>query len=268
MKTKNIHILLISLLLVSCSGYSKIQKSNDNDLKFTTARELYEKGKYIQVATLLESVLPAFRATEKGEEALYLTAMSYLKNKDYFMARGYFSSYYRSYPRGKYAEDSKFYVGYCYYKDSPDVKLDQSSTTLALEELFTFADLYPASPRLPEVLAMVKELQDKLAYKAYLNADLYYRLGNYMGNNYISSVVTATNALKEFPDSKYTEELSFLILKSKFKHAENSIEERMAERYRDTMDEYYHFVKQYPESKYQKEIQQIVAKSQKYLDRN
>jgi outer membrane protein assembly factor BamD len=269
MKAKNIYILLISVLfIVSCNSYSKIQKSSDNDLKFTTARELYEKGKYIQAATLFESVLPAFRGTEKGEEALYLLGMSYLKNKDYYMARGYFSNYYRSYPRGKYAEDSKFYVGYCYYKDSPDVKLDQTSTIQSLEELFLFADLYPNSSRLPEVLSMVKELQDKLAYKAYLNADLYYRLGNYMGNNYLSAVIAASNAIKEFPNSKYTEELSFLILKSKFQQAEKSVEAKMEERYRDTVDEYYNFIKQYPESKLRKEAQQILTKSQQYLDKN
>jgi len=254
------------LLLVSCGEYTKLQKSTDSNLKFAKAKEYYEKKKYIQAATLFESVLQTFKGTEKGEEALYLLAMSYLNNKDYLMARSYFASYYRSYPKGKYAEESKFYVGYSYYKDSPNPKFDQTSTTKALDELFLFAEIFPQSSRLPKVLEMTKELQDKLAYKAYLNVDLYYRLGNYKGNNYQSAVIGATNAIKEYPNSKYREELAFIILKSKFQQAEKSVLEKREDRYRDTVDEYYNFINDFPNSKFKKEAQQMFEKSQKQLN--
>jgi len=266
MKTKSIYILLLSLLLVSCGEYSKLVKSADSNLKFEKAKEYYAKKKYMQAATLFESVLYAFKGTEKGEEALYLLGMSYLNNKEYLTARSYFSSYFRSYPRGKYAEESKFYVGFCYYKDSPNPKFDQSSTTKALEELFLFSEFFPQSDRLPEVLTMVKEMQEKLAYKAYLNATLYYKLGNYMGNNYLSAVVAASNAIKEYPDSKHREELAFIILKSKYQQAEKSVQEKMEERYRDTVDEYYNFTNDFPNSKYAKEARQMLEKSQKRLN--
>ena len=266
MKTKSIYILLLSLLLVSCGEYSKLVKKGDNNLKFEKAKEYYAKKKYIQSAGLFESVLYAFKGTEKGEEALYFLGMSYLNNKDYLTARSYFASYYRSYPRGKYAEESKFQVGYCYYKDSPNPKFDQNSTTKALEELFLFAELYPQSTRLPEVLTMVKEMQEKLAYKAYLNANLYYKLGNYMGNNYLSAVIAASNAIREYPDSKHREELAFIILKSKYQQAEKSVQEKMEERYRDTVDEYYNFTNDFPNSKYAKEAQQMLEKSKKRLN--
>ncbi len=202
---------MLSLLLVSCSEYTKLQKSTDNNLKFEKAKEYYGKEKYLQAATLLEQVLPVFKGTEKGEEALFLLGMSYFKNKDYLTARSYFASYYRSYPKGKYAEESKFNVGYCYYKDSPNPKFDQASTTKALEELFLFSELFPQSKRLSEVLEMVKELQEKLAYKAYLNANLYYKLGNYKGNNYQSAVIAATNAIKEYPNSNRVNSIYFAL---------------------------------------------------------
>ena len=50
------------------------------------------------------------------------------------------------------------------------------------------------------------------------NAQLYYNLGNYMGNNYESAVITAKNALKEYPYSKYKEQLEMLVLKARFLH--------------------------------------------------
>ena len=263
---QNIYIFLLSFLLISCGKFAKLQKSTDNDLKFEKAKEYYEKKKYVQAAILFESVLPAFKGTEKGEEALYYVSMSYLNNKDYLTARSYFASYHRSYPKGKYAEDSKFYVGYCYYKTSPNPKFDQINTTKALDELFLFSELFPQSARLPEVLTMVKEMQEKLAYKAYLNATLYFKLGTYMGNNYLSAVITASNAIKDFPDSKYREELSFIILKSKYLQAEKSVQEKMEDRYRDTVDEYYNFVNEFPSSKYAKEAQQMFEKSKKQLN--
>ncbi len=53
------------------------------------------------------------------------------------------------------------------------------------------------------------ELQEKLAYKELLAVRLYFNLGTYMGNNYLSCVITAQNALKNYPYSKYREEFMF-----------------------------------------------------------
>ena len=94
---------------------------------------------------------------------------------------------------------------------------------------------------------------------------LYYNMGNYMGNNYLSCVITAQNALKEYPYTNLREELSILILKAKFEMAINSIEEKRLERYRETVDEYYAFKNEFPESKHLKEAERIFAESQKVL---
>jgi outer membrane protein assembly factor BamD len=258
--------VFVSLILFSCGGYNKTLKSADNELKFEKAKEYYAKKKYLQAAGLFESVVPVFRGTEKGEEASYLLAMSYFKNKDYLTAKNYFLSYCRNYPKGKYAEEARFNVGYCYYKDSPDVRLEQTATLKAIEEFALFADLYPQSSRLPEVVELMQEMQEKLAHKAYLNANLYYRMGNYMGNNYLSAIIVATDAIKDFPTSKYKEDLAMIILKSKYEQAQKSVPEKMAERYRDTVDEYYNFMNDFPDSKHKKEAQQILEKSIKHLN--
>lgn len=58
------------------------------------------------------------------------------------------------------------------------------------------------------------------------NANLYYNLGMYLGNNYQSAVIVAQNALKLFPYSKYKEDFEMLILKSKYQMARQSVEEK------------------------------------------
>ena len=112
---------------------------------------------------------------------------------------------------------------------------------------------------------MVFALQDKLVLKEYMSARLYYNLGNYRGNNYLSCVITAQNALKDYPYTNLREELSILILRAKYELAVYSVEEKKTERYRETVDEYYAFKNEFPESKYLKDAERIFKESQKIL---
>lgn len=267
MKRILVKILLVLVVgLTSCGGYNAVLKSTDNNLKYTKALEYYESGDYVKATTLLEAIIPSLRATEKGEEGLYKLAMSYFKNEDYEMAKSYFTTYSRGYPKGKYIEDAYYYIGYSYYKNSPDVKLDQKNTKKAIDAFLAFSEKFPQSDRLPEVAKLLAELQEKLVEKEYNNAMLYYKLGDYMGNNYLSAVVTATNAIKLYPDSKYKEELSFLILKSKFMQAEKSVEAKLKDRYRDTVDEYYNFINEFPNSQHKKEADKMFKKAKKSIE--
>ncbi len=252
--------------LASCGGYNKIVKSTDNDFKYEKAVEYFNKGEYYKAHTILETVGSAFRGTEKGENVVYMIAKSHYNNKDYISAKSYFSAYFRSYPQGQHAEECKFLTGKCLYYDSPDVKLDQASTVTAIDELLEFTNLYPSSQYKAEAVTLLGELQEKLAEKAYQNAKLYYNLGDYMGNNYRSAVITATNALKLYPDTKRKEDLSFLILESKYLQAVKSVESKMEDRYRDTDDEYYNYIGEFPNGKHKKDAERIHEKTRKYIN--
>ena len=97
------------------------------------------------------------------------------------------------------------------------------------------------------------------------SAILYYNLGNYLGNNYESCVITAQNALKDYPYTDYREELSILILRARHEMAIYSVEDKKMDRYRETVDEYYAFKNEFPESKYLKEAEKIFNESQKVI---
>ena len=86
-----------------------------------------------------------------------------------------------------------------------------------------------------------------------------------MGNNYQSAIITAQNALKEYPYTRYKETLSMLILKSKYQEAVQSIEEKKPERFRDVIDEYYSFINDYPSGEYSKEAENIFKVAKKYV---
>ena len=254
-------------LLASCTEYTKVMKSRDVDYKFDYAKRAYESKKYLQASTILNDIYTPLRGTAKGEEALFLLAMSYYENQDYTNANVFFKTYYQRYPKGKFAELSHYYSGYGFYLDSPDPQLDQTYTIKAIEELQNFLEKYPKSEKVPDAQKAIFEMQDKLTLKELQNAQLYYNLGNFMGNNYESAVIVAQNALKDYPYSKYREEFEFLILKSKYQQARNSVSEKMGERYSDVVDEYYSFVNNYPESKHLKEARTIFQIAEKHTSR-
>ena len=263
MKTNSFLVLIVVLTLFSCSDYQKLLKSDDAELKYTKAVEYFDKGDFMRASTLFDAIAIYYKGTDRSETVLNYMAKSYMGQKDYYSASEYYKTYVKTYPKGKYVVESKYMIGYCYYLDSPDARLDQSATINALTALQEFLDVYPESDRVTDANKLIEELTNKLAYKAYLNAKLYYNLGNYLGNNYESAVITAQNALKKFPSTSYREELIMLILDSKFEQAVQSIEEKKIERYRNAIDEYYNYINEYPTGKFRKQSDRIFNESKK-----
>lgn len=256
---------LLTLLLSGCGEYTKALKSRDVDYKFDYAKRAYNQKKYVQVTTLLTDVIVPLRGGPKGEEALFLLAMSYYENKDYLNSGVYFKNYYTRYPKGKYAELARFYSGYGYYLDSPDAQLDQTNTVKAIQELQGFLDYFPRSDKVTVAQNAIFEMQDKLTLKELQNAQLYYNLGNFLGNNYEAAIITAQNALKNYPYSKYREDFELLILKSKYQEARLSVDEKQRDRYQDVIDEYYSFENNFPDSKNLKEASNIYNLAKRHI---
>lgn len=260
-------LLFLTLILVStsCSEYQKLLKSNDNDLKYEKAMKYYDDGDYMRAATLFSGLISIYRGTEKSETSHFIYAECLFKMKDYLMAGHYYNLFVQNYPNSEQSEEAQFQTAYCSYKLSPNPRLDQTETYKALEGFQLFINLYPNSEKAKEATVLMDELRDKLVFKSYLSAKLYYNLGDYMGNNYQSAVIAARNTLDDFPDTKYREELSFLILDAKYIEAVNSVEAKQEDRLRDTLDEYYSFVNEYPESIYLHNANKIFEETSRLL---
>ncbi|EJX01727.1 outer membrane assembly lipoprotein YfiO [gut metagenome] len=272
---KYIIIALVSsgTLFTSCGEYNKVLKSTDYEYKYEAAKSYFGKGQYAKAATLLEEVVTILKGTAYAQESLYMLGMTYFNQGDYVTASHYFSTFYNTYPRGVYTEQARFYAGRALFLDTPEPRLDQTSTYKAIQELQMFMEYFPTSSRAQEAQQMIFDLQDKLVMKDYLSAKLYYDLGSYTGNstytttgnNYLSCIVTAQNALKDYPYTKMREELSLLVLRAKYDMAKASVLEKMEERMRDAIDEYYSFKNEFPESKHMKEVENIFKNARKYV---
>ena len=273
MKKNIIITLLAAASLTSCGEYNKLLKSTDYEYKYEAAKNYFAKGQYNRSATLLNELITILKGTDKAEESLYMLGMSYYNQKDYQTAAQTFITYFNTYPRGTFTELARFHAGKSLFLDTPEPRLDQSSTYQAIQQLQMFMEYFPNSTKKQEAQDMIFALQDKLVLKDYLAAKLYYDLGSYTGNstysttgnNYLSCIVTAQNALKDYPYTKMREDLSILVLRAKYDMAKASVEEKKEERMRETIDEYYSFKNEFPESKYLKEAEKIFNESQKVI---
>ena len=273
MKKYIVAALLLGGALSSCGEYNTVLKSTDYEYKYEAAKGYFAKGQNSRAATLLEELIPILKGTANAEESAYMLAMTYFNQGDYISASHYFNVYYTTYPRGTYTELARFFCGKALYLDTPEPRLDQSSTYKAIQELQMFIEYFPESSRKDLAQDMIFELQDKLVEKEYLSAKLYYDLGSYTGNtvysstgnNYLAAVVTAQNVLRDYPYTKRREDLSILILRAKYDMAKESVLAKQEERMRETIDEYYAFKNEFPESKYMPEVEKIFQDASKYV---
>jgi len=265
MKKVSFFLLIVVLTFISCGDYQKLLKSDDAELKFNKAVEYFDKGDFMRASTLFDAIASYYKGTDRSETVLNYMAKSYMGQKDYFSASEYYKTYVKTYPKGKYVIESKYMIGYCEYLDSPDARLDQTQTCNAIASFQEFIDIYPESERIQDANKLLDELNNKLAYKAYLNSKLYFNLGNYLGNNYESAVISAQNALKKYPTTTYREDLAMIILNSKYEQAVQSIEEKKIERYRSTIDEYYNYINEFPNGKFKKQADKIFNESKKIV---
>lgn len=259
-------LVLLLLVLASCSEYQTLYKSSDYEYKYEAAKQFYTQGDYMKCYTILNEVVSYLKGSDKGEDAAYMIGMAFLRDGDYDNATASFRQYYLFYPRGTYAELCRFYSGKAQYLNVPEFELDQTSTYTAISELQVFIEYYPDSPYRAEAESMVFELQDHLARKEYGSAKLYYDLGTYLGNNYLSCIVTAQNALKEYPYTKYREDLSILVVRAMYAQSRESHFSVQGDRFRQTLDECYAFKNEFDQSQYLEEVDDILAYCEKVIE--
>jgi outer membrane protein assembly factor BamD len=258
------------LLFSSCAHeFNQVYKSPDYLYKYEYAKECYANGKYTRATTLLQELIVQLKGRNAEQESLFMLALSEYDNRDYETAAEAFKKYVKSYPRGLYAEQASFFVGQSLYMSTPEPRLDQSQTMSAIAAFQEFMDLYPDSPKRSIAQQRLIDLQDKLVLKELYSAQLYYNLGTYFGNcssggnNYEACIVTAQNALKDYPYSTKREDFALLIMRSKYNLAKQSVDAKMLERYQDAEDECYGFINEYPDSKDRKEAEEYIEKCKK-----
>ena len=269
---KTLFMFISALLLSSCGHeFNRVLKTTDMPTKYEYAKESFAKGKYNQAITLLNDLISYQKGTDNAEESLYMLAMAQYCYADFESASAAFKKYTTTYPKGYYAEQASFNVGQSLYMSTPEPRLDQTQTVKAIAAFQEYLDLYPDAKMKTQAQDRLFELQDKLVKKELHNAQLYFDLGGYFGNinsndesNYEACIITAQNALKDYPYTSMREDFALLIMKGKYELARNSVDSRQLERFQDAEDECYGFINEYPDSKNIKLAEKYIEVCKKY----
>jgi outer membrane protein assembly factor BamD len=241
--------IVLAIALGSCkSRYEKLRSSNDNAKKYSEAIKLYNNKEYKQALSLFEPLVMRYTCQQQSEDLYYYYAYTIYKLKDYTSARYQFKNIADTYPSSPLAEECRFMSAYCDYRGSQAFAFDQDNTSKAIGSLQYFINLYPKSDRVADAGKLIQNLRDKLEEKSYANSKLYFTIGDWL-----AAVVSVGNMLRDYPDTKYAEELKFLVIRAQYEYAYRSNEDRPVDRYNLDIGYARQFVEEYPDSKYLKE---------------
>ncbi|MGB4774346.1 MAG: outer membrane protein assembly factor BamD [Daejeonella sp.] len=257
-KAAGILLLLIALITGCKSNFEKLMASNDTAKKYQEAIRLYNKKNYTKALILFDDLVQKYRGRAEAEDLYYYYASTNFKLKDYTTARYHYKIFADTYPTSPRAEECRFMAAYCYYLESPVYSLDQENTVKAIEALQLFINLYPKSERVVEASKLITNLRDKLETKSYANAKLFFDLGDYK-----SAVIAFRNSLRDYPDTKFGEEMEFLAIKAQYLYAKNSFETKQEDRFNEAIQMSSEFIEKYAASKYLKDTKELKKDSEK-----
>lgn len=251
-------ILILAFVAGSCSrGVSKVLKNPDPAYKLRIAEQYFVKKKYSLAQQIYEDIMPYYKAGKEFEDIYYKYAYCAYYQEDYMNAENLFKSFLEIFANSTRAEEVDYMRAYSFYKQSPKVELDQTNTMKAMGMMQTFINTHPGSLRNKEANEIIDQCRAKLETKEYKSARLYYDLGQFR-----AAGVTFSTLLENYPESLKADEYKLWVIKSYYRFAEMSIEEKKVERYERVITECNEFVDRFPESKLKKEAEDFLNLSQ------
>ena len=256
-------VAAVAALFLSCSGLGKVVKSGDPELIYQTALKLYRAEKWTRASDMFEACQGYYVGSEREDSIAFFSARSKFKDRDYHEASLGFDEFRRKFGRSSFIEDAEGMYALCEYYMAPEPSRDQSLTAKAIVSINNFMERYPESERNEAFRGIIEELTGRLHEKNFLNAYSYFKTEKYK-----SAVIAFRNALKNYDETPYREQIMYYIVVSNYRLAHNSVAEKQADRYLSMLDSYYSFIEEYKESKYSKELARYFKEAKDFIDKN
>jgi outer membrane protein assembly factor BamD len=203
----------------------------------------------------------AFSGTPQEDSLYYYYGCSYFQAQDFTTSQDIFDNFRRRYGSSRFIEDVEYRFASGFYYLSPDPKNDQSITIRAISAISEFMGRYPDTKHREICEQRMEELRRKLYTKSYENARLYFTIGRYN-----AAVRALNNAIDEYPQSPFREELMYLATRSAYMYAKNSVASQMTNRYLSMMDNYYNLISEFPETRHLREVEQMRDEARKHIE--
>ncbi|PKA96616.1 Beta-barrel assembly machine subunit BamD [Flavobacteriaceae bacterium MAR_2009_75] len=259
-------ILILAVLLQSCSEYQKVLKNEEVKPKYDLAQKFYEEGDMKRANRLFEQIAPKYVGKPQGERVMFFLADTYFKRKDFNTAGYQYERFVKSYPKSEKVAEASFYGAKSYFELSPRHSLDQTDTDKALAKLQNFINAYPDSEYFDEANAMAKELTTKKERKAYEIAKQFNKIGEFDFTFLTPAVSAFDNFISDFPGSIYREDAMYYRFESASQYALNSFQALQRPRLKEAKEYYATLKKQFPETKYAEKADKLLEKVNEELE--
>jgi outer membrane protein assembly factor BamD len=235
-------LVLAALLMGGCgsSGPTTFSSAQEAYDRATTA---YEEERYERAIEYFRATLDFGRTGELADDAQLLLARAYAADRQYLLAGNEYTRFIEFYRADPRVEQAAYERIEAYAALSPRYELDQTDTRQALTYVALFEQQFPQSEFVDEVAAVADRLREKLARKQYEAGRLYERREMYEAAAY-----TFRQVLADFPTSEYADDALFGALRSLTLYAENSIQTRQSDRFRDALAVYDQMTTLFPQS--------------------
>lgn len=253
-------LLVLAAAITSCKSsksMTRLLKNPDPAYKLRMAEQFFAKKKYSKAQQVYEDIMPYYKTGKEFEDIYYKYAYCAYYQQDYLNAENLFKSFMEIFPNSIKAEEVDYMRAYAFFKQSPKPELDQTSTLKAIGMMQTFINTHPGSVRNKEANEIIDQCRAKLETKDFKAAMLYYDLGQFR-----AAGVTFTTLLNSYPESMRADEYKLWVIKSYYRFAELSVEEKQVERYEQVINECNEFTDRFPDSKLKKEADEYLNLSQ------
>jgi outer membrane protein assembly factor BamD len=201
-------IVLIIALGWGCASSIKREEIIDGEFYFARGMKMMKKKDYTKAIADFQVVVESYRGSAVVDSAQYMLGESHFMVEEYVTAAFEFERVYIDFPSSSLAPQAQYKKALCYYMESPKASLDQENTRLAINEFNRFIDNYPQHELVKEAQKKINELTEKLAYKEYLNAELY-RVSKHLDGNLDAALIYYRLVIKEFPNTVWADYARF-----------------------------------------------------------
>ncbi len=224
--------LLGALAMAGCGAANPFSAGT-----FERGRFFHEKGNHTEAVAALETFVRYNPTDSLAAQAQFLKAMSYMEMKEYPLAVVELQILVKDYPTSELVEEAHFQEGMAYFKQVTSPERDISGALEARRHFIRFAQTYPQSPHMDEVIRTMQDISDLMVQKQLKQVHVFKQL-----KRYEAVLVTLEGVLETEANSRLLDEVLFVRGQAAMKLGKDRLAREMFGR----------LVREYPESRFHK----------------
>jgi outer membrane assembly lipoprotein YfiO len=167
--------LLVTLFLPGCAVFRKEQPLTP-EMAYLRGMQAYQASRWARAAELIKRWVDANAAGDpRMPQALLALGTAHVHTREYLTASAELLRLVTEYPQAPEQQQARYGLCQAYRSLSPKAQLDQQYTETAITYCGSYAQYYAATPQADTAQRWVAEMNEKLAYKAYLTGMFYLR---------------------------------------------------------------------------------------------